>query len=356
MLYPWQQQEWTRIQSLREHWPHALLLYGQLGVGKVDFARELAQGLLCERLLDDARPCRQCAACTWFTQGNHPDFRIVCPEALAADVAPVQTDGNAGRSAKREASPRTGDDDGVKKPKALSREIKIEQVRALLDFCGIGSHRGGLRVVLLFPAESLNVAAANALLKTLEEPPPGVVFLLVSANVERLLPTIVSRCRQWPLATPDAATAAGWLHGQAIDDPAGALAEAGGAPLAALALARDEHAPLKRFALEQLGAGAACDAFACGEALQKVPVPSVLGWLQRWLYDVLATQTTGQPRYFPAHLKTLERVARAATPLQVAQCLKRVTQQRAVEQHPLNARLVFEDLFIHYRDMFRANP
>ncbi|MCG1042399.1 DNA polymerase III subunit delta' [Mycetohabitans sp. B8] len=357
MPYPWQYDDWTRIQALREHWPHALLLYGQAGIGKVDFACELAQSLLCEQPRDDARACGQCAACTWFLQRNHPDFRLVCPEAVAAEATPPQADSDTGKNAN---GGRTSDDDGAsagsKKSKAPSKEIRIEQVRALLDFCSIGSHRGGQRVVVLFPAEALNVAAANALLKTLEEPPSGVVFLLVSANVERLLPTIVSRCRQWPLAMPDAASALDWLRGQSIDDPMGALAEAGGAPLAALAVARDEHAPLKRFTLEQLAAGPACDAFACGEALQKAPVPSVLGWLQRWLYDVLAMQTSGAPRYFPAHRNALEHVAQGATPLQVAQCLKRITQQRAVEQHPLNGRLVFEELFIHYRGMFGSHP
>ena len=345
MLYPWQQDDWRRVQALRGHWPHALLLYGQAGIGKVDFARELAQSLLCEAPHGDGRPCGQCVACNWFSQGNHPDFRLVCPEALAADFAGAAAEGDGGKADK-------GDDDGGKKSKTPSKEIKIEQIRALLDFCGVGSHRGGMRVVLLFPAETLNVAAANALLKTLEEPPAGVVFLLVSANVDRLLPTIVSRCRQWPLATPDAARAAEWLATQAIDDPAGALAEAGGAPLAALALAGDEHMPLRRFTLDQLAAGAGCDAFACGETLHKAPVPLVLGWLQRWLYDVLAVQTAGRPRYFPGRAKPLEHIARTAAPLAVAQCLKRVTLQRAVEQHPLNTRLVFEELFIDYRDMF----
>jgi DNA polymerase-3 subunit delta' len=86
MIFPWQTDDWNRLQQLRAHWPHALLLHGQAGIGKLRFAQHLAQGLLCEAALPDGQPCGKCAACTWFTQGNHPDYRIVLPEALAADA------------------------------------------------------------------------------------------------------------------------------------------------------------------------------------------------------------------------------------------------------------------------------
>ncbi len=193
MIYPWQTDDWGRLQQLRAAWPHALLLHGQAGIGKLRFAQHLAQGLLCEAPQHDGQPCGTCPACTWFVQGNHPDYRIVLPEALAAE---------AGFATAADEKPENADAEDGKKTRAPSKEIKIEQVRALLDFCGVGSHRGGLRVVVLYPAEGLNVAAANALLKTLEEPPAGVVFLMVSARIDRLLPTIISRCRQWPMTLP----------------------------------------------------------------------------------------------------------------------------------------------------------
>ncbi|WP_010114932.1 DNA polymerase III subunit delta', partial [Burkholderia oklahomensis] len=216
MIYPWQTDDWNRLQALRAHWPHALLLYGQAGIGKLAFARHLAKGFLCETPHESGEPCGACAACTWFEQGNHPDYRIVVPEALAGEL-PGAAD-----------EPKAGDaDEGGKKTKTPSKEIKIEQVRALVDFCGIASHRGGARVVVLYPAEALNVAAANALLKTLEEPSAGVVFLLVSARIDRLLPTIVSRCRQWPMTVPAPDAAAAWLAAQNVADANALLAEAG---------------------------------------------------------------------------------------------------------------------------------
>ena len=200
MIYPWQTDDWSRLQQLRAHWPHALLLHGQAGIGKLRFAQHLAQGLLCESAMSNGEPCGTCAACNWFTQGNHPDYRIVLPEALAAEAGFA----NAAAADEKAEKADKADDEGGKKTRTPSKEIKIEQVRALLDFVGVGSHRGGQRVVVLYPVEALNVAAANALLKTLEEPPAGVVFLMVSARIDRLLPTIISRCRQWPMTTPSA--------------------------------------------------------------------------------------------------------------------------------------------------------
>ena len=349
MIYPWQTDEWNRLQQLRAHWPHALLLHGQAGIGKLRFAQHLAQGVLCEAPQADGQPCGACAACNWFVQGNHPDYRIVLPEALAGEAGfAAAADDKAEKSDKAEKA----DADDGKKTRAPSKEIKIEQVRGLLDFCGVGSHRGGMRVVVLYPAEALNVAAANALLKTLEEPPAGVLFLMVSARIDRLLPTIISRCRQWPMPTPAADASAAWLATQGIDDAHALLAEAGGAPLAALALASDESRGLRDWTLAQLAAGVNCDAFACGEMLQKLPVPLVLGWLQRWLYDLLAQRTAGAPRYFPQAAAALERCAAQADATAFARFIKSVTRQRAVENHPLNARLVFEELFIGYRDLF----
>jgi DNA polymerase III delta prime subunit len=124
MIFPWQTDDWSRLQQLREHWPHALLLHGQAGIGKLRFAQHLAQGLLCEARQANGEPCGACVACTWFTQGNHPDYRIVVPEALAAE---------AGVSGSADEKAEKADGDEGKKTRAPSKEIKIEQIRGLLD-------------------------------------------------------------------------------------------------------------------------------------------------------------------------------------------------------------------------------
>lgn len=141
-LYPWQQEPWQRWAGLRARLPHAILLKGPQGIGKLDFALALAQSLLCERPGADALACGACPSCHWFEQETHPDFRLLQPDALS----------EAEEGEEREA--------GKKKP---SRQISVDQVRSLSDFANLSAHQGGHRVVLIHPAEAMNTNAANAL-------------------------------------------------------------------------------------------------------------------------------------------------------------------------------------------------
>ncbi|MGH8703846.1 MAG: DNA polymerase III subunit delta', partial [Burkholderiales bacterium] len=177
MTFNLQDKVWEQLAAKVGRLPHALLLHGAAGIGKLELAERFAQLLLCEKRGQGRRPCGACDGCRWFLGGNHPDARYVEPEALARH-APVEEEGDEVRS--KAAKPST--------------EIKIEQVRALADFVNLGSHRGGRRVSIIHPAEDMNAHAANALLKNLEEPPAGAVFVLVSHRPARLLPTIRSRC------------------------------------------------------------------------------------------------------------------------------------------------------------------
>lgn len=342
MLYPWQSQDWTRLNDLRSQMPHALLLQAVPGIGELALARTFAQGLLCESPRDDLSPCGTCSACQWFASGNHPDFRAICPEIMA-DTLP-------GGDTRAEA-------DTDKKTKTPSKEIKIEQVREVIDFASLGSHRQGRRVVLLYPAEALNVHAANALLKTLEEPPEGVVFLLVTTQPDRLLPTILSRCRRVVLTRPDDKQSTQWLMGEAGLDAATAaavLAEAGGAPLAARTLAEPEERSWRDWLLGQLAQGGAVDAFACAEQLHKGNLPGILETLQRWCFDVLAERMTGKARFYPAHAKALRQCGDATDDVRLLGFLRELAQQRQVQNHPLNTRVLLEALFLQYKQLFGA--
>jgi DNA polymerase-3 subunit delta' len=129
--------------------------------------------------------------------------------------------------------------------KRASQQITIDQVRALDEFLHVGTHRHGARVVLLNPAEAMNRATANAILKALEEPIPGTLFILVSSEPHRLLPTIRSRCQTIPMRPPPAASAIAWLRHAGVRDGEQWLALAGGSPLLALELsAKGERALL----------------------------------------------------------------------------------------------------------------
>ena len=254
-MHPWNQPILDSLASRVERLPHALLVHGAQGVGKLGLAEALAQTLLCES--SSRKPCNACDGCRWFLSGNHPDFRRVEPEALAKQV-------------------EYEDEAPAKKPKQPSIEIKIEQVRGLADFLNIGSHRGGRRVALIHPAEHMNPPTANALLKALEEPPGAAMFILVSHRPAQLLPTIRSRCVAVPVPIPPQKTALEWLDKQGVKDPGRALAYAGGAPLRA----KEHHAVSLSPVFERDGLEPLADALqktALDHALRAFGLPAKYG-------------------------------------------------------------------------------
>lgn len=324
-LYPWQMNDWQRLQKLRERLPQGILLSGMAGLGKLDLALGFAQSLLCEAPQDSGKACGQCPACHWFSQGSHPDFRLLQPESLSQEAA---------------------EDEKGKKP---SKQISVEQVRVLADFLGITSHRGGHRVVLVYPAESMNINAANALLKNLEEPPPGLVFILVSHQPQQLLPTIRSRCLKFPLTVPETQVMLNWLRENKIENPDMALAAAGYAPLLALMESDKDDTAARDKLLRGVRQPAAMDVFALADALNKTEQVRVVHWLQQWVYDLLVTRLNGQPRYHLVDTATLRQLVSGLDPLSLVQLQKLLQTAKREARHTLNPKLFFESLLISYR-------
>jgi DNA polymerase-3 subunit delta' len=232
-MHSWNEPLLQQFRARLNRLPHALLVHGAPGVGKLALAERMTQLLLCEHAESARRPCGECEGCRWLRAGNHPDFRRVEPEALAKQ--PLEADGEEGSS---EPSP-------AGRTRQPSLQIKIEQVRGLADFLNLRSHRGQLRIALIHPAEDMNENAANALLKGLEEPPAGAIFILVSHRPARLPATIRSRCVALAVPLPPKDAALAWLASQNVKDAERWLAYAGGAPLRALDYAA-EAAVLKR--------------------------------------------------------------------------------------------------------------
>src|SRR5438477_8814476 len=226
-MHPWNEPIFESLKRGRERLPHALLVHGPRGVGKLALAERLAQLLLCEHADPAARPCGTCDGCRWYLGGNHPDFRRLEPEAIAK--APPEAEAE-----------EEGSEAPARRTKQPSLFITVDQVRSLADFLNLRSHRGALRVALLHPAEDLYLPnAANALLKSLEEPPAGAIFILVSHRPARLLPTVRSRCVAVPVPIPPQDVALAWLSSQGVTNAEPWLAFAGGGPLPALDSAAD---------------------------------------------------------------------------------------------------------------------
>lgn len=327
---------WSGLQGRRQRMPHSLLLIGQKGLGKFDLARRFAASLLCESPQGDGVACGKCLACNWFSQGNHPDFRLLQPEALSDDV---------------EA------EDGKKKP---SQQITIDQVRGLDEFFNVGTHRGGLRIVLVNPTEAMNRSTANSLLKTLEEPTPNTLFLMVSSEPMRLLPTIRSRCQVVPVPVPSAKVAAKILADEGVDRAEHWLALAGGAPGLALDMAASGQSAWLELLAGRLGAGRAADPLGMAAELEKAVKDSkgklllkqVVEAFQKWLVDLNLARNGLPVRYFLQHQAKISGLADMIPPARLIQSYRAAINRRQEAEQPLNARLFLEGLFLEYRALF----
>ncbi len=326
-LFPWLAEPWRALQQRRSSLPHAVLIQGRSGLGKTLLARAFAQALLCETPAPEGVACGACPGCRWFEQGNHPDFRLVEPEALAE-----VPDGEGETPARGSGSP--------------SRQIKVEQIRALQAFLSIGTHRGGPRVILIRPAEAMNAATANALLKSLEEPPPGTVFLLVSSAPDRLLPTVRSRCQRVVVPAAASAEALPWLAAQGLKDAEAMLRHAGNAPLAAVE--EGAEAARARSALTACLAGRDATALDLADACQGAPPDAVIGWLQKWTYDLAAAKSGGAIRYNLRQESALRAIANGLPRPALLRFERSLSDARAVALHPLNPRLFLEEIFLRY--------
>jgi DNA polymerase III subunit delta' len=259
---------------------HALLVHAPGALGQFDLALALAHGWLCEAP-QQGRACGQCASCRLMQGHAHPDFHLLLPEALRDPLGWGRGEGEGAEASSSKAKP--------------SREIRVQDLRAAIDWSQKTAARAGAKVLLVHPAEAMNAVTANALLKTLEEPPGRLRIVLTAADPEALLPTVRSRCQRLPIAPPDEGAAVAWLQAQGLPQPQVLLTAAGGQPQAALALHEegiDASAWTALPGLVRRGHGAA--------ALAAWPVPRVVEALHKLCHDLMAQHAGGQPRYFTA--------------------------------------------------------
>lgn len=257
--YPWQDSLWQHLASRPRH-AHAYLLHGPAGIGKRALAERLMARLLCQQPAgNDA--CGQCKSCFLLAAGTHPDNYVLEPEEV-------------------------------------DKAIRVDQVRDLVDFVVQTAQLGGRKVVLLEPAESMNLNAANALLKSLEEPSGDTVLLLISHQPSRLLPTIKSRCVQQACPLPGEAESLAWLARALPDSDASTrsdlLALAGGSPLTALRLhgqgVLEQRAQVvegvKKLIKQQVGVS------QLAEGWNAVPLVLLFDWFCDWAQLMLRYQLT----------------------------------------------------------------
>jgi DNA polymerase-3 subunit delta' len=346
---PWLEPVWPMLPPLAARGVHAVLLHGLRGVGKKSLALDFADALLCSSPQADGHRCGRCEECRLTAAFSHPDLRWVLPQALAEKLLPQAVEEEEGAEAPSEPTEPDG------RPTRASREIRVEQVRALSDFLGIAAYRGGQRVVVLAPAEAMNAIAANTLLKMLEEPPPATMFVLVSDALDDVLPTIRSRCVLVQVPVPDARACLPWLVEQGVADPAAALALASGAPLAALAEAGEEAIPPEVSAAlyRMLERGPALTAAQIAVSIGRdLPVPACVRLMQCWAFDLIQYRARGSVRYHPQREACIGQLAASARSEGLWRWTDALRTASAAREHPLNGRLVIESLLARYIDVF----
>ena len=299
---------------------HALLLSGPAGIGKQLLAERFAQSLLCAEPQADGKPCGQCHACSLYAAGTHPDLFRISPEED-------------------------------------SKNIRIDQIRNLIEGISLSSHYGRYKVVILNPADAMNIAAANALLKTLEEPPANTVLLLITNRPSFLPATIRSRCQSLRLTLPPSDEAEAWLAAR-LDNPEAApvlLALAGGAPLAALEQAEEQQAYRQELlhSWQQLAKGQA-DPVKLAAEWVKPTLTLPITWIYGWVADMIRLRSGVDGGLTNQDMAvTLQKLAQELDLTRLYGLLEQVVEARRLANSQVNPQTLMEGILLYWSNLPR---
>ncbi|MBY4677183.1 DNA polymerase III subunit delta' [Marinobacterium arenosum] len=325
-LYPWLEERWRYLLNLhgQRRLPHALMINGAEGIGKGGFATLLARYLLCQQPVNE-QSCGQCRSCQLNAVQGHPDlYRL--------------------------------------EPDEPGKPIKVDQIRELTDFIYSTAQQGGYRIVIINPAHEMNVAAANALLKTLEEPGRDTVLMLLTHRLGQVMPTIKSRCQRVDMPLPAHALAASWVQQQlSVDTEQAAryLAMANGAPLAALGFADEETRQLRQELIKGLTdlLKQRRSVIEVAGQWHKLDLERLLSWLQSLVADLARAVLVGDGALLRQQdagnmLKALAKRVPADKLFRYAEQLAEARKSLMLRQNP-NKQLLMETLLAGWIELVR---
>jgi DNA polymerase-3 subunit delta' len=304
---PWHSEQWQTFNDriVGQRLPHALIVNGLEGVGAEHLAFALAYRMLCNQV-DDGIPCGQCSGCLTLKAGSHPDFYHVLPQEK-------------------------------------SKFIKVDQIRSLCESIAKTSQQGGWKVVIISPAEAMNTAAANALLKSLEEPESNTLILLVSSRLSAIPMTIRSRCQIESMGIPEPTVAKQWLS-QQIEDKSVNLSEllnmANDQPLLALDYINGSGFESRQHVESLLDAmrNSAETPFAAAQACLKYSPEDLISWMLSYVHRLMVGELQNNP--MPALFVFLDKLIKA--------------REWLMSGSPLNTQLLWEELFIEWVQIFQV--
>lgn len=335
MIFPWQNEQWQHVLNLKSQsrLPHALLLTGMAGTGKATFADAFSRALLCQNVKADQSFCHQhttsnknaCHACRLVEGRAHPNVLWIEPEK----------EGQA---------------------------IKVDAIRHLSEFVFQSSLQSGERIVIIQPADAMNISASNALLKTLEEPPKDALIVLVCDQSDRLPATILSRCQRVLFPRPATDASREWLQKQtakakdAVDIDL-LLRLSQGAPLKALAFLKDDLFVERKKVLEALLrlTKHANEAVPLASKLQSLDLAVVLDFILIWLMDALLCHLKASDQVTNSdYLTELQNLSQQLSSQKAAELMEYIKQLRGkvIQGVHLNKQLLLEELLIRYTRLF----
>lgn len=313
--YPWQENDYKYLLQLKSRLPHAILLHGPKGIGADKVAYAFVQSLLCNESGVDDKACGKCNACLVFNDDSHPDFYVLAP-----------------------------DED--------EKSISIAAVRAAVDFLSLTTHLSNYKIVLIEDANLLNLNSANALLKVLEEPSKQAVFILLSDNIQHLLPTIISRCHKYQLATPDTTTAKKFLEAKDISNADFWLNYNHNCPLFETEI---DETQLERL-VRGLSEPSVENIYGLTIEFDGKTVSSgfVLDFLAKWITDLVSYKLSGEFNYFQQYASMIEPLINKLQVNKAFYLHDKVNFLSKWSTHPLNFRLQIENLLFQYQQIFVA--
>lgn len=325
-MYSWQISNWQKLTSsqVNKRLGHGLIFHGAAGIGKKAFATEFAHWLMCEHPLDD-KACGNCKSCQMLQGESHPDLLYLSPEE----------EGKA---------------------------IKVDQVRNLIEKISLTNHSLGYRVIIISPADALNINASNSLLKSLEEPPENTILILVTDKPSKLMATIRSRTQMIRFDLPESEQSLQWLSQQNIDNAELALNLSAGAPLAAMDMLNDDGLQIRDNLFEnwqQLASGKA-DALESAAMWVKdglkIKANLPLNWVSSWILDMIRCLqgANAESMVNTDYAQSLQNLARQVDLKSIYGLLDRLNDTIRLTDSPANQLMLIEGFLLHWSGLKRS--
>lgn len=327
---PWHDDIWSKLTNDVNKLPHGILFSGQTGIGKIQLAKRFAIFLLCDSPIED-EACGICKSCNLIAAGNHPDYIFITPEEKKKIISVDQT-------------------------REVSRQLQLK------------SHIAKRKVAIIHPAESMNVNAANSLLKILEEPPLNNIIILVTSKISHLAMTIKSRCIKFIIHLPENDIATSWLQTQessaGSDDIASLLKCAGGAPLLAQTLLARDFSKTRLQLLNDVSgiARQQSDFSACAKKWKETGADLCLMWFQGFLADLIkiTMAKTGKTSNNLPELTNIEldsdlKLSKKTLNLrQLFEFSDVLSESRKLLNAPMDELLLIEDVLIRWQGLMKT--